>query len=449
MNAEQQRLLERLKADDIRNLWVVYHDYNGRACAKTVPPARFARVIEDGIVFARANLDFALNDHMGHGGIFSADTGDFLAVPDPNSYRVLPYHDHTALVHTFMMTEDYQPFEGCTRGALARMVEAYARRGLGLTVALEAEFALYRKVGPGDYEPANFDGMFTVAGLNRRAGLMHRIIATLETMGIQVEQLGKEYGPSQYEFTIRYDAPLAAVDQYLVTKEVVRALALQEGLIASYMPKTYSHIPGCGVHIHLALHDASTGADLTTGSSPDQPLTETALHFTGGLLKHAPGLTGIGAPTVNSYKRLLPGSWAPAHIAWGVGNRAALVRVPDANKRAHIEFRAGDATCNPFMYVTAILAAGLDGIEHQIDPGPSVSDADVGHFDDEQLAARHIHYLLRELPEALRAFEQDPVLVAALSPVIAPEFLKVKRLELENYNRHVHPWERELYLEVI
>ena len=443
-----QDLLKRLAEDQIRNLWVVYHDYNGRACAKTVPPDQFQSVLAGGIVFATANLSFTLNDHMAPDGIFQAHTGDFLAVPDPDSYRRLPYLDRTALVHSFMLSDDHQPFAGCPRTALARMTERYATRGLRPTVAFEAEFALYRKTGDGEYEPANADGMFSVAALNRYANLMHTIVATLEAMGIRVEQLGKEYGPSQYEFTVRFDSALAAADQYLVTREVVRALALQAGLIASYMPKTYAHLAGSGLHVHLGLSDAD-GRNLMRSENPAQPLSDDGLAFLGGLLGHAPGLAGVGAPTVNSYKRLLPNSWAPAHVAWGVGNRGALVRVPDTSGRSHVEFRAGDSTCNPFIYLTALLAAGLDGLERRLAPGPQVSDANLGSLSDSALAARGVTYLPRELPEALAAFEADSVLTAALSPVIAQEFLKVKRAEYRASTLEVHRWERKTYLESV
>jgi glutamine synthetase len=442
-------LLKRLSDDQIRNLWVVYHDYNGRACAKTVPPGQFEAAVVEGIVFARANLEFALDDHMAPDGLFQANTGDFLAVPDPDSYRPLPYLDHTALVHTFMLTEEREPFAGCPRAALAKMMERYAARDMQVTVALEAEFALYRKIGDGEYEPANTDGMFTVAALNRYAGLMHTIVATLEAMGIPVEQLGKEYGPSQYEVTVRYDSALAAADKYLVAREVVRALALRQGLIATYMPKAYAELAGNGLHAHIGLSDSTGRINLMTSDNPSVPLSEPGMHFTGGLLAHAAGLVGVGAPTVNSYKRLLPNSWAPAHVAWGVGNRGALIRVPDKSRRCRVEFRAGDSTCNPFIYLAALLAAGLDGLDRQLDPGLPVSDANLGTMSDSQLAARGVGYLPRSLPEALDAFEADPVLTGALSPVIAQEFLKVKRTEYRGYSLQVHPWERRTYLEAL
>lgn len=443
----KQELLEKLQEDEIKNFWPVYYDFNGRACTKTVPPSKFISVVDSGIVFARANLDFTFNDHMAEHALFTADTGDFMAVPDPEAYYPLPYFDHTALAIVDMLTEDGEPFEGDPRAALKRMIAMYAEEGIQLTVALEAEFALYTKTAHSDYDIASADGMFTLAGLSRNAEYLHEIIHTLETMGIPVEQLGKEYGSSQYEMTTKYNNPVKAVDQYLVTKEVVRALAQKRGLIASYMPKTFDHVAGSGLHVHMALWDAD-GKNRMLSPDVDSPLSDIGKHFIGGLLQHARGLLGAGAPTVNSYKRLQPGSWAPAHIVWGVGNRAALVRVPDTNQRVRAEFRGGDNTCNPYIYLTALLAAGFDGIRNQTSPGTPISHIDVGHMSAEEIADHDVQYLPRSAEEALTAFEQDAVLVDALSPVIAPEFLKVKRQEMDAYNLHVHQWERQMYLEV-
>ena len=255
-------------------------------------------------------------------------------------------------------------------------------------------------------------------------------------------------GSSQFEFSTRYSDSLGTADRYLISKEVTRALALQHGQIASHMPKPFAEHAGNGLHIHLALWAADSGANLLTGTGLDDPLSETGRHFVGGLMEHAPAICGVAAPTVNSYKRLQPGSWAPAHIAWGVGNRGVLLRVPDVNQRCRVEYRAADNTCNPYFLLTALLSAGLDGIDHVADPGRPYNDDDVGHFSEQQLEQRQIAYLPRTLPAALDALENDAVLMSALAPVIGSEFLKVKRMELETYNLHVHPWERQMYLEV-
>jgi glutamine synthetase len=444
---EAQEVLSRLESEGIEHLWVIYHDYSGRSCTKTVPKERFAGVVDHGVVFARANLDFNLEDHMAPASIFLAHTGDFLAVPDPNSYAAIPYREATARMHAFMRADGGLAWEGCPRTQLQRMVDAYAAQGLGVRVGFEAELMLFEPVGDGQYRPADSDGMFTLNGLDRHYTLWQRVIDSLHAMGVTVEQLGKEYGPAQYEATTRYDAPLKAVDDYLTFKEVVRALARETGWVASFMPKPYAHLPGCGLHLHLSLWDVEGKRDLSRGEADDEPLSSSGQHFLGGLLAHAPALAGAGSPIVNSYKRLLPGSWSPAHICWGVGNRAALVRIPSLGRRRHIEYRSGDNAANPFIFLTAALGAGLDGIQNEIQPPPPVED-DVGLLSAEDAAVRGIEFLPRSLPEALDAFEADRVVAEALGPVIFHEFLKVKRSELAAYDLHVHPWERAMYLEV-
>lgn len=440
--------LAQLQADQIQHLWVIYHDYNGRACAKTVPSERFAAVLAHGVVFANANLDFTLGDHQASGATFLADSGDFLAVPDPVSYARLPYHPATARVHAFMRDDTGAAWVGCPRTRLQALVDAYAARGLRVQAAFEPEFILFRKVGAGEYEPVDHDGMFTVDGLDRHFELWQRIINDLAAMGVTIDQHGKEYGPGQYEASTHHTDPLGAVDRYLLFKDVVRAHARRAGLVASFMPKPYAHQPGSGLHIHLSLWDADGQRDLSSGEQAEEPLSPVGQHFVAGLLTHAAALTGVGAPTVNSYKRLQPGSWAPAHIGWGVGNRAALVRIPGMGRRRHIEYRAGDNSANPYLYLTALLAAGLDGIRNALTAPPPVSE-DIGHLSAAEIAARGLHFLPRTLPTALQALEADAVIGDALGPIILGEFLKVKRSELAAYDLHVHPWERALYLEVL
>jgi len=445
---DAQEVLNRLQHEGIEHLWVIYHDYSGRSCTKTIPKERFASVVERGVVFARANLDFTLENHMASGSVLLAHTGDFLAVPDPSSFAPIPYRPATARMHAFMRGDDGSTWEGCPRTQLQRMVETYAAQGLSAQVGFEAEFVLFEPVGDGEYRTADQDGMFTLNGLDRHYALWQRVIDSLHAMGVLVEQLGKEYGPGQYEATTRYAEPLKAVDDYLTFKEVVRSLAREVGWVASFMPKPYAHLPGCGLHLHISLWDPQGQRDLSMGDTDGEPLSRLGRHFVGGLLAHAPALAGAGSPIVNSYKRLLPGSWSPAHICWGVGNRAALVRIPSMGRRRHVEFRSGDCAANPFIFLTAALAAGLDGIRNQIEPPEPVNE-DVGLLSAQEVAARGMGFLPRTLPEALAAFEADPVVAEALGSVISAEFVKVKRSELAAYDLHVHPWEREMYLEVI
>ena len=441
-------LLKHLDADGIENLWVIYHDYGGRSCAKTVPREQFAAAAERGVVFARANLSMRFDDHQPDDATFLADTGDFLAVPDPASYARVPWQPATARVHARMHRDDLSPWEGCPRTRLEGLLDAYAARGLRVRAGFEPEFILFRRGEDGEYVPADHDGMFTVRGLDRHYPLWRSVIGDLREMGIVVEQLGKEYGPAQYEGTTRYDDAMRAVDNHLTFKEAVRARAREAGIIASFMPKPFEHLPGCGLHVHLSLWNRDGDAEVSCGTGEGEVLSAVGRQMAAGLLAHARGLSGVGSPIVNSYKRLQPGSWAPAHIGWGFGNRATLLRVPGTGPRRHLEYRSGDSASNPFIFLTALLAAGLDGIERRLEL-PAPIDFDVGHLSAAEAAAQGIEFLPRSLPEALDAFEADRVLREALGPVISTEHLKLKRSELFAYDLHVHPWERQVYLEQV
>jgi glutamine synthetase len=252
-----------------------------------------------------------------------------------------------------------------------------------------------------------------------------------------------EFGPGQYEINIAHQPPLKAADDLMTVKEELRALARAAGFIATFMPKLSADLPGSGLHVHLGVM-SSDGRNAMRGDGP-LGLSPLGTSFVAGLLKHAPGLSGLAAPTVNSYKRLLPGSWAPSHICYGASNRAVLVRVPDSGDK-HVEFRAGDGTGNPYLTLIGLLASGLDGVEHGLVLGEPAMD-DVGHISEEEASARGLELLPRSAPEALDALEADAVLMDALGPVIGPGFLRIRRSEAAAYSLEVGEWERATYLE--
>ena len=441
-------LLAALERDGIEQLWVTYLDYSGKACAKTIPRRGFHGAVRDGIIFAKANLDMDFRDAQAVGARYLADSGDMLAVPDPRSYVVLPRYPGTARVHAWLRDSDGSVWEGCPRTRLQAAVDALAAAGYSAQLALEPEFYLLRKGECDRYLPANGARMFTEAGLAIEHDFVQQVVDELGGMRITVAQLGKEYGPSQYELSVRHGSPFAAIDNYAAVKNVVRAAARDGGLIATFMPKVYADWVGSSLHLHLSLWDAAGERDLTPSEGDDETLSDLGRWFMGGLLEHVAALTAVGSPTVNSYKRLLPGSWAPANTYWGYGNRSGIVRIPGPGTRRHLEFRSGDNSCQPALFVTSVLAAGLDGIRREIDPGPPFQ-GDIGHMSEEEIAAAGIGYLPRTLPEALAALEADEVVSAAIGEPIIEHFLMVKRNELLHYELEVHPWERETYLEVV
>jgi len=446
--AEHDAMHERLIDDGIEHLWVAYADYNGRTQGKSAPRSRFESVFRSGITFAQANLGHNVLDIGAPDTRFGADSGDFFAVPDPSSYATFPLFAATGRVSCWMRQEDGAPWLGDPRWLLQLQVDALAALGFTARVAFEPEGYLFRLGDDGEPAPADQTAMFSLDGLETHADLLHRISDTLETMGVGLEQIATEYGPGQFEVNIRHADPVKAADDLLTVRDVARALARRDGLVASFMPKPFATAAGSGLHVHISLWDRDQAN--RNAMEPDNRdthpsgLSGAGRAFLGGLLRHAPALAGIGAPTVNSYKRLLPGSWAPAHAAYAVGNRSSFVRIP-GSAQPRIEVRSGDNTANPYLFLAALLAAGAEGLREDLDPGPP-AEGDLGHMSREQSRARGIAMLPRTAPEALDAVAADALMREALGPIVFSEWLAVKRSEIALYDTAVSSWERTAYL---
>ena len=440
-------VLKRLEDDQINYLWVGYHDYSGRGAAKTIPRASMPGAIKGGVVFAKANLNMDAEDVQVPDATLLANSGDMLAVPDPRSYTLLPRFPGTALMHAHLREPDGAPWDGCPRTQLDTVIQRAADAGFSIQAALEPEFTLFLEKPGADPVPVNATQMFSQSGLAAANSFITDLLGEMSAMGVKVPQLGKEYGQGQYEVSLQHGTPIEAVDRYLHFRATLHDIARRHGLIATVMPKPYAHYAGNSLHVHLSVWTADGKTDLTAATENETSLSETGRWFVGGLLKHAAALTAVGSPTVNSYKRLLPGSWAPANTYWGYGNRSGVVRVPGVGDRRHVEFRSPDNTTQPYLLLSALIGAGLDGIRNQIDPGDPF-EGDVGHLSSDEISRYNLGFLPRTLPEALAALEEDEVVCEAVGPEILKHFLSVKRNELATYNLLVHQWERATYLEL-
>ncbi|MEZ4571971.1 MAG: hypothetical protein R2849_16915 [Thermomicrobiales bacterium] len=343
-----------------------------------------------------------------------------------------------------MRTEDGEKWEGCPRTRLADQLDRLAERGFSAQVAFEPEFSLYRPAPDGSLEPVDYHAMYSVDRINDQFDLLSRIQDALDQQCVDVIQIGSEYGKGQLEINFDHHHPIKAADDLLVFRDTVRALAREDGLVATFMPKPRADAAGNGLHVHLSLWNEAGDEDRSTGYS-HLGLSEDMSHFIGGVLADAPAICGVAAPTVNSYKRLQPASWAPAHIAYASGNRSALVRIPGASRR-RLEFRSGDNTSNPYLLLTALIAAGIEGMDEKIDPGAPAAE-DLGHTGRSELEQEGIRFLPRTAGEALDAVENSRVVMDALGPVCGPELLRVKRYELARYDVEVGDWERDVYME--
>lgn len=436
-------------------LWVVYHDYAGLGRAKAVPQARFAEVAADGVTFAMANWDLAVTDEQVPHPMFGADSGDFRAVPDGAAVVALPGRPGVAQAFAWLTDDQGRSWAGDPRAVLAAEVARLLAADIAVRVAFEAEFVVVPTADPAALL-RDTGRMFAVEGLDARWELGARILADLANAGIAVHQFAKEYGPGQFEVSLLPADPLTAADHFLLARQLIRTAARDAGLSASFMPKPYAALPGNGLHVHLGLTRADDpDADLVADRADPKRLAPTAGPAIAGLLTHARAQAALAAPTANSYKRLLPGSWAPAHVCWAIGNRSALVRVPGAGRGRHLEYRAGDAAMNPYLHVAGLLAAIRDGVERDLALPPE-AQVDVGHLTDEDAAGQGFPRLPARLDEALDAFAADDVLQAAVGPVVAAHYDAVKRFEWDLYLERsglapdvtdVSDWERRTWFE--
>lgn len=448
-------IVARLDELGAETLWVVYHDFAGLGRAKAVPRRRFAEVAATGVTFAMANWDLAITDHQVPEPLFGADSGDFRAVPDERTLAILPHRPAVAQAFALLSDDLGEPWPGDPRRLLEGQVDRLAQLGVVARVAFETEFVL---ISAGDEQSLPWGGgrMFSVDALDARWAFGSTLLAGLEAAGVAAHQFAKEYGPAQFELSLMPVDPLAAADQFLVARQLAKALARESGLLASFMPKPYAELPGNGLHVHVGLARSDDPDREVVGDGPgDRSLTDTGRAAIAGLLAHAAGQAALAAPTPNSYKRLLPGSWAPAHVSWAFGNRAALVRIPGRGIGRHLEYRSGDASMNPYLHLTGLLAAIADGLERDL-PAPAEADLDVGHLGDADAASRGWPRLPATLEQALAALEADDVLLEALGEVVVPHYLAVKRFEWRSYLDEagldagaieVSDWERATYLE--
>jgi len=436
-------------------LWVVYHDYAGLGRAKAVPRGRFDEVASEGVTFAMANWDLAITDEQVPHPVFGADSGDFRAVPDPATLVAVPHRPGVAQAFSWLTDDTGRPWNGDPRAVLAAQVERLERLGIAIRVAFEAEFVLVMGSDPAALRQ-DTGRMFAVDGLDARWPLAKRILEDLDTAGIAVHQFAKEYGPGQFEVSLLPTETLVAADRFLVARQLIRAAARDAGLTASFMAKPFDDLPGNGLHVHLGLSRAADPTvDLIADAHDPARLAATAGPPIAGLLAHAAGQTALSSPTPNSYKRLLPGSWAPAHVCWAIGNRSALVRVPGRGSGRHLEVRGGDASMNPYIHLTGLLASIADGVERGL-PMPPEARVDVGHLTNDEAADAGFARLPADLAAAVDAFEADEVLRDGVGPVIARHWVDVKRFEWSIYlersglpatSTDVSDWERRTYFE--
>jgi glutamine synthetase len=434
-----------VKDQEIEFIRVEFLDYAGLTRGRTIRPDNLKDAMERGINFSTAIMSFDSFDEYIPNPMYGAGDGDFFAVPDPTTFAVLPYRNKTARMFCDLVDVNGDPWPGCPRNALKRLLaEVESVMGGRMYMAYEQEAYLLREEN-GQLVPADDSHCFSSDGVDIQEDFVQSFVHSLEAIGVRTEQISSEYGPGQLEVNLRYAPALKATDDQVTFKQVFKQIARDKGLIGTLMPKPFEHLAGSGLHVHISLYN-DAGENLFADNTDPRglDLSEKAYHFIGGLLKHGRSLIAVGAPSINSYKRMRPGTWAPAHICYGAGNRSVLVRIPEKRRTRRFEFRGGDGTCNPYLLSACLVAAGLDGIHNRIHPGEPASD-DVSWLTDTEMQERGISRAPRTLEEAMDSLSQDTILAQAIGREIWEEYLKVKRTEWDKYSRHVSDWERRLF----
>lgn len=400
----------------------------GKACH-----ARFlSSYLESGIGLTVAMQSFNMLDQLVPEGSFGP-VGEIRLMPDRGTFVILPYMPKTGRLLCDMVTVDGEPWGACTRTFLTRMIAVARSAGLTLKAAFENEFTLATQ----DRVPLDRSPCFSSIGMDSAAPVMLELIEALMAQGVYPEQYYAELGPGQQELPVRFADALRAADNQITLRDTARGVAWKHGLLASFAPKPFPDQAGNGSHIHFSLWRLKDGKNHFHDPRGRYGLSDAGYAFIGGLLAHLPALIALTAPTVNSYRRLQPRFWSSAYTAWGPDNREAAIRIPSKRRglemeSTNLELKPCDPSNNPYLALGGLLAAGLDGLDRKLDPGePTLVDPDT--FSEAERKRRGIRRLPATLGEALDALERDEVLLQALGPVLAREYLAVKRSEVRGF----------------
>jgi len=443
---EHQRdyVLRTVEERGIRLVRLWFTDVLGNLKSFAISPAEMENALNDGMSFDGSSID----------GFSRVQESDVLAIPDANTFEVLPWADAKgaeARVFCDIAKLDGTPFDGDPRQVLRRNLRAARDKGYSFYIAPDIEY-FYFAPPDGTNKPVLLDqgGFFDLTSTDIASSLRKETIRTLETMSIPVEYSFHEDAPSQHEIDLRHTDALTMADSVMTFRFVVKEIAALHDVHATFMPKPLETIQGSGMHLHLSLFEGENNAF----HSAEDPynLSPTAKSFMAGLLHHAAEITAVTNQTINSYKRLVPGFEAPVHISWARNNRSGLIRVPipkrGSDSATRIEYRSPDPACNPYLAFSVILAAGMRGIEQGYEL-PAEADANLFEMDDAALEKMGIQQLPQSLSEALRMMENSSLVADALCDHIFEWFLRNKRAEWRSYKTHISEYELGRYLKSI
>jgi len=438
-------VLARIEEENVDFLRLQFTDILGTVKNVSIPAHQAEKAFGEGIYFDGSSIE----------GFVRIQESDMRLNPDPDTFAVLPWRsrreDSTVsarLICDVINTSTGEPFTGDPRFVLKRAIEKADDMGFEMNAGPEPEFFVFEKDAEGRATTETHDagGYFDLGPKDLAQEIRAEIIYMLEAMGFEVEASHHEVAPGQHEIDFKYADALTTADNIATFRSVVRAVSELHDVHATFMPKPISGINGSGMHTHISLFQ--DGDNAFHEEDDEFGLSDTAYSFLAGILEHAPAITAICNPTVNSYKRLVPGYEAPIYVAWSDVNRSALVRKPAARGPAasRVELRSPDPSCNPYLALAVMLTAGLDGIEKGLDCPDPVRE-NIYDFTEQDRIDRGIETLPSTLGQAVTALQADDVILDALGPHIAEKYTQAKTQEYTEFLASVSEWEIDRYLE--
>ncbi|MDQ0253620.1 glutamine synthetase [Evansella vedderi] len=429
------------KEENVRYIRLQFTDLLGIIKNVEIPVDQLPKALDNLMMFDGSSIE----------GFVRIEESDMYLYPDLDTWVIFPWNQEKGKVARLICdvyNPDGTPFAGDPRGALKRVLEEAKAMGFtDFNIGPEPEFFLFKTDEKGEptLELNDKGGYFDLAPVDLGENCRRDIVLELEDMGFEIEASHHEVAPGQHEIDFKYADAVTTCDNIQTFKLVVKTIAHKHGLHATFMPKPLFGVNGSGMHANMSLFRGPKDNAFFDENAPGQ-LSETALQFLAGILKHAAAFTAIANPTVNSYKRLVPGYEAPCYVAWSMRNRSPLVRIPSSRGLStRVEVRSPDPAANPYLAMAAMLAAGLDGIRNELTPPPA-TDRNIYAMDEGERAAEGIDALPSTLKEALEALKKNEVITSSLGEHVLEHFIEAKEIEWDMFRTQVHPWEREQYM---
>lgn len=436
------RVIEKIEECGTKFVRLQFVDIHGTPKNMAIPlvkPDQMEDILKDGLLFDGSSVE----------GFVDINESDLILKPDPDTFSTLPWRPEEKGVCRFICDiywPEGKPFEGDPRYILKRALKKAEKAGYEYNVGPEPEFFILDQDEEGHLIPNDNGAYFDVEPVDQGTDIRRQLVMDLEALNFDVEVSHHEVAPGQHEIDFKFDNALKTADAVITFKQAIKAIVDTMGYMVTFMPKPFFGENGSGMHCHQSLFKG--GENVFYDPDTETQLSQEAMYFMGGILQHSPALTAICAPTINSYKRLVPGYEAPVYVAYGLKNRSTLVRIPASRgKGTRVELRMPDPSCNPYLAFAAMLEAGLDGMKNKVDPGEP-TEIDVFGKSIEELKTLGIDVLPSSLWEAYHALEKDDVVRSTLGDHIYSQFRDIKKKEWDDYRIQVFDYELEKYLNI-